>query len=588
MKDVEANDHLEALRQQTVLAKFGELALRSDDLDEILTEACKLIGDALGTDLAKVMQLQEDGKTLLVRAGVGWKAGVVGKITIQVNDGTSEGHALKTGEPMISPDIRTETRFKYPTFLIDHDVKAVANVIIIGAKDEPPFGILQIDSRQPRAFDDNNIAFLRTYANLLAAAVSRLGATEEAREGQERLRLVLEASELGSWEVDLANGVVTRSARHDAIFGYADPLPTWTIDTLLAHVVPEDHERVADAFRRAVHSRAELHCEFRICRAGDHEIRWIEARGRTIGGPNVIRSNHLLGIVADITARKATEDVLRRSNEALEARVAERTQALSEANAKLRAEAAEREQVEGALRQAQKMEALGQLTGGIAHDFNNMLHVIGGSLELMARRVEQRRVEEAAGFVDNARDAVERAATLTNRLLAFARKHTLQPRSIELTRLVHGMIELIQRTVSPAMVIEEETRHSTWAVICDPHQLENALLNVAINARDAMPDGGTLTIGTHDVRLSASDVVGQEGASAGDYVEIAIADTGTGMDEATRMHAFEPFFTTKPIGKGTGMGLSQLYGFIRQSSGVVRLDSALGEGTTVRLYLPRA
>jgi signal transduction histidine kinase len=152
---------------------------------------------------------------------------------------------------------------------------------------------------------------------------------------------------------------------------------------------------------------------------------------------------------------------------------------------------------------------------------------------------------------------------------------------------MRGMVELISRTVGPHIVVEERRRNGTWAVLCDPHQLESALLNIAINARDAMPDGGILIIGSRDVRLSKSDVADQEGAKPGDYVEISIADTGIGMDEATRQRAFEPFFTTKPVGKGTGLGLSQLYGFVRQSGGVVRLESSQGQGTTVRFYLPR-
>ena len=159
MSDADKSDHLELLRQQTTLARFGELALRSDDLDEILTEACRLVGEALGTDLAKVVELQEDGQTLLVRAGVGWKPGVVGEVTIKAADDTSEGLALRTGEPMISPDIATETRFKYPPFLTDNGVRAVANVIIIGGQGRPPFGILQVDSREPRQFTDERHGF---------------------------------------------------------------------------------------------------------------------------------------------------------------------------------------------------------------------------------------------------------------------------------------------------------------------------------------------------------------------------------------------------------------------------------------------
>jgi PAS domain S-box-containing protein len=588
MGDPEANNNLEeALRQQSVLARFGELALRSNDLDEILAEACRLVGEALRTDLAKVMQLLEDGETLLVRAGVGWNPGVVGEVTVPTRDDTSEGHALKTGEPVISPDIEAETRFKYPAFLIEHGVKAVANVLIIGGVGKPPFGILQIDSRQPRAFDNRDTAFLRSYANLLAAAVDRLRTMAETRDGQERLRLALEAGELGSWELDPDSGGMICSPRHAAIFGYAEQLPAWTFDILLGHVLPEDREPLAGALRRTVDSGADLHCEFRIQRAGDGGVRWILAHGRLIENRNNARTGHVMGIVSDITTRKANEEALRRSNDELEARVAERTQALSEVNAKLRAEAAEREQIEGALRQSQKMEAVGQLTGGIAHDFNNMLHAIGGNLELMGRRVEQGRAEDAADLMDNALKTVERARSLTNRLLDFARQHALDPHPIEPDALMHGMVDLIRRTVGPKIVVEEQMRDGAWAVRCDPHQLESALLNLAINARDAMPDGGTLIIATRDVSLSASEVVGHEGARPGNYVEITIADSGAGMDEATRMRAFEPFFTTKPPGKGTGLGLSQLYGFVRQSGGVVQLDSTPNRGTTVRLYLPR-
>jgi PAS domain S-box-containing protein len=409
----------------------------------------------------------------------------------------------------------------------------------------------------------------------------------EGRDGQERLRLALEAGALGNWELDLASGKATRSPRYDEIFGYTEPVPTWTMDVFLEHVVPEDREGVAGTFHGAVGTRTEWNCECRIHRAGDGALRWIEVWGQPVGGGHSTGPTTMLGIVADITARKLTEEALRRSNDLLEARVAERTRELSEANASLRAEAVEREQVEEALRQSHKMEAVGQLTGGIAHDFNNMLQAIGGSLELMSRRVGQGRPADAALLVSSARTTVERAAALTHRLLAFARRQTLQPRPVEPDDLVRGLVELIQRTAGPGITVEVRPRDGIWTVLCDPNQLENVLLNLAINARDAMPDGGTLTVSTRDVRLSAADVADQDGARPGDYVEIAVVDTGVGMDEATRTRAFEPFFTTKPIGQGTGLGLSQLYGFAKQSGGAVRLNSVPGRGTTVQLYLPR-
>ena len=587
LSTVEAIHHLVSLRQQTALAKFGEFALTSDDLGEILTNACRLIGEALGTDLAKVMEMQEDGTTLLVRAGVGWKPGVVGVVTIGLAADTSEAHALKTGEPMISPDVAKETRFHYPAFLTDNGVKAVANVVILGGKNRPPFGILQIDSREPRAFDDDDIAFLRSYANLVAAAVERLRGMEERRDKEERLRLALEAGDLGSWEFDLANGVLTCSPRYDQIFGYANPPRAWTFDVFLEHVLPEDREHVASTFRRAVDAEEEWDVECRIFRAGDGELCWISLRGRHSGYLDNIGHTHLLGIVADITARKTAEEALHRSNEAMEARIVDRTRELVEANTRLRAEAAEREQVEEALRQSNKMEAVGQLTGGIAHDFNNMLQAIGGSLDMLSRRLEQGRLGDLPRLLNNTQTTLDRAASLTHRLLAFARREVLQPHPVEPNALVRDMVSLIQRMVGPEITVEARGCDTPWTVLCDPNQLENVLLNLAINARDAMTDGGTLTIDTRNVHLEISDVAGQDGALPGDYVEIAVADTGTGMDEITRQRAFEPFFTTKPVGQGTGLGLSQLYGFVRQSGGVVWLDSAPGQGTTVRLCLPQ-
>jgi PAS domain S-box-containing protein len=239
------------------------------------------------------------------------------------------------------------------------------------------------------------------------------------------------------------------------------------------------------------------------------------------------------------------------------------------------------------LHQAQKMEAVGQLTGGIAHDFNNMLQNISGGLELMDRSIEQGRVEGARGYVATARKAVDRAAGLTQRMLAFARRQDLQPMVVEPNKLIQGMEELLRRTTGPEIELEMCLRDDIWNVLSDPNQLESALLNLAINARDAMPSGGKLAIKTADRSLTQADLSDQDEAGAGDYVEISVADSGTGMTPGVAARVFEPFFTTKPTGQGTGLGLSQVFGFVRQSSGFVRLASTPGYGTTVRLYLPR-
>ena len=312
--------------------------------------------------------------------------------------------------------------------------------------------------------------------------------------------------------------------------------------------------------------------EYRITRADTGEVRWIARRGEprpeAAGDPT-----HFVGVVYDVTDRKRLEAELRELNDTLEARVAERT--------------AELQAAEETLRQSQKMEVVGQLTGGIAHDFNNMLQVIGGALEVVQRRSEQGRAEDAARYVNTARTTVDRAAALTNRLLAFARRQALQPKPLKADALVEGVTELIRGTVGPSVEVVLRPGDGIWTVLCDPGQLENVLLNLALNARDAMPGGGRLTISTTGVQLTERDLQGRDGAKPGDYVEVAVTDTGLGMTPAVLARAFEPFFTTKPLGQGTGLGLSQLYGFVRQSGGMVKLDSAPGQGTTVRLYLPR-
>jgi signal transduction histidine kinase/CheY-like chemotaxis protein len=249
-----------------------------------------------------------------------------------------------------------------------------------------------------------------------------------------------------------------------------------------------------------------------------------------------------------------------------------------EANAQLQAS-------QERLFQSQKMEVVGQLTGGIAHDFNNLLQVIVSGLTLMERRVEQGRTAEAGNYIPAMRQAAESAAALTNRLLAFSRRQALCPRAIEPAQLIGDMEELVRRTIGPFVALSFDAR-SRRRIFCDGNQLEAVLLNLAINARDAMPEGGALTLATVDRRLAAADVADQEGVAPGDYVEFTVADTGQGMTADVLARAFEPFFTTKPAGRGTGLGLSQVYGFVRQSGGFVRIESAPGTGTTVRVFLP--
>jgi len=249
--------------------------------------------------------------------------------------------------------------------------------------------------------------------------------------------------------------------------------------------------------------------------------------------------------------------------------------------------AAERLKVtEEALLQSQKMEAVGQLTGGIAHDFNNLLTGIVGSLDLLQTRLNQGRTGNVARYIDAAMTSANRAAALTHRLLAFARRQPLIPKSVDANQLVVSLEDLLRRTIGETIDLAIAAADDLWFTLCDPNQLESALLNLAINARDAMPDGGKLTITTSNARIEGV-TADSPALSPGDYVCISVTDTGTGMSAEVAARAFDPFFTTKPIGQGTGLGLSMIYGFARQSDGHVTIDSKLGRGTSVRLYLPR-
>jgi len=275
---------------------------------------------------------------------------------------------------------------------------------------------------------------------------------------------------------------------------------------------------------------------------------------------------------ADVTDGHRAVEALAEMNATLERQVETRT--------------AELMAVEEALRQSQKMEAVGQLTGGIAHDFNNLLAGITGSLELLEMRVRQGRFDAVPRYVDAAQGAAKRAAVLTQRLLAFSRRQTLDPRPVNLNRLVAEMEELVRRTVGPAIDMEVVGAGGLWLTLVDPGQLENALLNLCINARDAMPDGGRLTIETANKWLD-DRAARERDLGPGQYVSLCVTDTGTGMTAEVASKAFDPFFTTKPAGQGTGLGLSMIYGFARQSGGQVRIYSELGTGTTLCIYLPR-
>jgi signal transduction histidine kinase len=401
-----------------------------------------------------------------------------------------------------------------------------------------------------------------------------------ARLNAERIQLALEAGAIiGTWFWDLTTD---RFTVDDAFASNFDLDPALGKDgialaQIIATVHPDDQAGLAAAINEATVRGGPYAHQYRTRRA-DGNYYWLEANGRVDKAPDGTALS-FPGVLIDIENRRAVEaervrvtEELRRLNETLEQRVADRTAELMRA--------------EEALRQSQKMEAVGQLTGGLAHDFNNLLAGISGSLELMQIRMQQGRFNDVERFMAAAQGAAKRAAALTHRLLAFSRRQTLDPKPTNVNRLVNSMHDLIQRTVGPSIPVEVVGASGLWPVLVDPSQLENSLLNLCINSRDAMPDGGRITIETANKWLDER-AAKKQGIPEGQYLSLCVTDTGTGMPPEVIARVFEPFYTTKPIGEGTGLGLSMVYGFAQQSGGQVRIYSEVGKGTTVCIYLPR-
>jgi CheY-like chemotaxis protein len=415
-----------------------------------------------------------------------------------------------------------------------------------------------------------NIAMARMRREA-AAAVS--GAEAKARERAEWMQLALDAGAIvGTWVWDVRRNIVAGDAMFARSFGL-DParcnagLP---LEAILESIHEDDRTRVWAEIDSALQRGGPFRCEYRV-RQHDGVFRWIEANGRVEMGDDGM-PRRFPRVLIDINHRRAIEEALRELNQELEHRVQMAIE--------------QRERAEEALRQSQKMEAVGQLTGGIAHDFNNLLTGISGSLQMLETRITQGRLDAVPRYIDAAQGATKRAAALTQRLLAFSRRQTLAPTPTNLNRLISDMEELVRRASGPNIDVEVVGAGGLWTILIDQNHLENALLNLCINARDAMPDGGRLTIETANRWLDAKTGIERE-LPPGQYVSLAVTDTGTGMSKETIARIFEPFFTTKPLGQGTGLGLSMIYGFVRQSNGQIRVYSEEGQGTTMSVYFPR-
>ena len=454
------------------------------------------------------------------------------------------------------------------------------------------------------AFTGNAVVLERPLglASLLSTATSAMRARQkqfemrdrmaELAESEGRLRLATSAADIGTWDYRPDVDVLSWDDRCKALFGLPPSAPVSLDDTFYPSLHPDDRQTTADAVTQAMNpaGSGEYDIEYRTIGLEDGVERWISAQGGSIfHDGRVVR---FIGTVIDITARKQTELALSASEQALKdegrqldalARTLE--QKVAERTAELEAEMESRGRAEAALRQSQKMEAVGQLTGGIAHDFNNMLTGVIGAIDILKRRIAAGRTDDLDRFMDAASVSAQRAAALTARLLAFSRRQSLDLKPIDVNALIESLQDLLRRTIRENIALRIVTDAEVGRAVGDANQLENAILNLAINARDAMPDGGQLTIETRVVDLDDAYVAARPDIQPGSYVVIAVTDTGVGMAPEVLEKVFDPFFTTKPIGQGTGLGLSMVHGFAHQSGGQVRVHSQPGVGTTVSVYL---
>jgi PAS domain S-box-containing protein len=493
--------------------------------------------------------------------------------------------ALREKELLVVPDLTRDPRFVDNRLVTGEPHVRFYAGAVLRTPEGLPLGTVCVLDHQPRphGLKEGQAFTLRVLARQVMtqmqlrrailerekALSEQEDALEAIRESEERFRVIANSAPVPIW-VTSASG-----PREFTNFAYQEFLGVSYEEALTydwRRAIHPDHlprilkEQIAGESSRKTFT---LEC---VYKRADGEWRWLRSISQPRLGPHG-EHNGFIGIAHDITTSKQAEQDLQQMNQLLEQRV-------NEALAK-------QAQTEETLRQSQKMEAVGQLTGGIAHDFNNLLAGIVGSLDLMRMRVAQGRTEELERYVDGAMNSANRAASLTHRLLAFSRRQPLAPRPVDVNDLITSMEELLRRTTGPSIQIELGLEAGLWATMCDPNQLENAILNLVINARDAMPDGGRLRIETANTHLDPREIVAEDEEKPGPYICVSVSDTGVGIDAAILDKVFDPFFTTKPLGQGTGLGLSMIYGFAKQSEGHARIHSEVGRGTSVKLYLPR-
>ena len=564
--DITARRRSEA-RQETLLALADALRDLTDPA-EIAHAASEVLGRALGVSRVGYGIIDRVAETVSIERD--WNAPGVQSIagTLNFRDFGSYIDDLKVGRTVVIGDAAEDPRTRSTAEQLS-GISAEAFINMPLVEQGRFVALFFANNATPRPWPEDDITLMREVADRVRAASERARAEQAVRLSEAQFRAFAQAVPNQIW-ASRPDGFLDwfNAALHAYTGKTEEELAGPSGWTAIVH--PDDLPRARAAWEAALRTGTIYEVEFRI-RRHDGAWRWFLVRAEPIRDADGVITRWI-GASTDIDDRLRQAAELEQLNETLEEQVATRTRELMAA--------------EEALRQSQKMEAVGQLTGGIAHDFNNLLTGITGSLEIMGNRIAQGRFNEIDRYTTAAQGAARRAAALTHRLLAFSRRQTLDPRPIDANRLIGGLEELIRRTVGPQVEVEVVAAGGLWTTLVDPNQLENALLNLCINARDAMPTGGRLTIETGNRWLDAR-AAEQRDMEPGQYISVCVSDTGTGMSADVIAKAFDPFFTTKPLGVGTGLGLSMIYGFARQSGGQVRIYSEEGDGSMVCIYLPR-
>ncbi|MCQ4280558.1 PAS domain S-box protein [Pseudomonas stutzeri] len=566
-------------QRQSVLMELGDLLRGQPDSVTIVTAAVRALGTTLQVTRAAFLSIDPGGQYATVERY--WSDGALGDYSERMcfADYGDFIYDLQHDELVVVEDVLHDPRTAAQAASLR--LRRIQSLVCVPLQEQ---GVLSaaliLLQDRPRQWAEDDISFIREVADRAWTADERMRAESALRASEEQFRTLADNMSQFAWMADPAGRIYWYNKR------WYDYTGT-TLEAMRAlgwrsvhH--PDHHERVSASMKRAVAIGSIWEETFPL-RGKSGQYRWFLARAVPIRD-DFGQVTRWFGTNTDITAQVTAEEALRELNDNLERRVAERTRELAEINHLLHLEMGERERAEDTLRHAQKMEAIGQLTGGLAHDFNNMLTGVLGALDLIQRRVANGQVNDLGRYVDAAASSATRAAALTHRLLAFARRQSLDPQPVNVNLLVESMEDMLRRTMAEHIEFDTRLQESPWLAYTDAHQLENALLNLVINARDAMSEGGKLIIQTGSVQINSSQ---PDGPEPGEYVTLSVADNGSGMPPEVVAKAFDPFFTTKPIGQGTGLGLSMVYGFVKQTGGHVRIDSTPGQGTLITLFLPR-